>query len=82
MFCMTHQQEYRRDKQMREHLLPDSGQQQMQAMRPALAEPTRRQLVCCTCNAKITYAEAKFCWGNERRFGGLQYCRTHQIDWR
>ncbi len=38
----------------------------------------RRKLVCATCSAKITFAEGKFCWNNERRFGGLQYCREHQ----
>lgn len=38
----------------------------------------RRKLVCSTCGAKITFAEGKFCWNNERRFGGLQYCREHQ----
>ena len=37
-----------------------------------------RKLICATCGAKITFAEGKFCWNNERRFGGLQYCRDHQ----
>jgi hypothetical protein len=37
-----------------------------------------RKLVCATCGAKITFPEGKFCWNNEGRFGGLQYCRTHQ----
>jgi hypothetical protein len=37
-----------------------------------------RKLICAHCNAKISFAEGKFCWGNERRFGGLQYCRDHQ----
>jgi len=39
----------------------------------------RRQLVCATCGGKISFAEGKFCWNNERRFGGLQYCRDHQV---
>lgn len=39
--------------------------------------PTKR-LICASCNAKISYAEGKFCWSNEKRFGGLQYCREHQ----
>lgn len=43
---------------------------------PAIA-PTKR-LICASCNAKISYAEGKFCWSNEKRFGGLQYCREHQ----
>jgi hypothetical protein len=37
-----------------------------------------RKLVCATCGAKISFAEGKFCWNNEARFGGLQYCRQHQ----
>jgi hypothetical protein len=37
-----------------------------------------RKLVCATCGAKITFAEGKYCWNNEARFGGLQYCREHQ----
>lgn len=41
--------------------------------------PLKRKLICMTCNAKISFAEGKFCWGNERRFGGGQYCRQHQI---
>lgn len=38
----------------------------------------RRKLVCASCGTKITFAEGKFCWNNERRFAGLQYCREHQ----
>ncbi len=41
-------------------------------------EHLRRKLICVACNAKISFAEGKFCWGNEARFGGLQYCRAHQ----
>ncbi|MDP3673125.1 MAG: nuclease-related domain-containing protein [Telluria sp.] len=37
-----------------------------------------RKLVCAHCREKITFAEGKFCWNNEKRFGGLQYCREHQ----
>lgn len=40
------------------------------------AEP--RKLICATCGTKISFPEGKFCWNNERRFGGLQYCREHQ----
>ena len=43
-------------------------------------EALRRKLVCVTCRTKITYAEGKFCWNNEPRFGGFQYCRDHQRD--
>lgn len=42
----------------------------------------RRQCKCADCGSKITFAEAKFCWGNARRFGGLQYCRAHQANYR
>lgn len=47
----------------------------------AVADPTpapRKRLICATCGDKISYPEGKFCWNNERRFGGLQYCREHQ----
>lgn len=37
-----------------------------------------RKLVCAHCRLKITFPEGKFCWNNEKRFGGLQYCREHQ----
>lgn len=54
--------------------------------RSAVAQPAsrssetaaRKRLQCATCDVKISYAEGKFCWNNERRFGGLQYCREHQ----
>jgi hypothetical protein len=38
----------------------------------------KRKLVCATCGAKITFQEGKYCWNNEARFGGFQYCREHQ----
>jgi len=44
---------------------------------PAKVEP--KKLICVTCGSKITYAEGKFCWNNALRFGGLQYCRDHQV---
>lgn len=37
-----------------------------------------KRLVCMTCGQKISFAEGRFCWNNAARFGGLQYCRTHQ----
>lgn len=46
------------------------------------AKAERRKLVCATCGSKISYPEGKFCWNNERRFGGLQYCREHQAAFR
>lgn len=45
-------------------------------------EPLRRKLICVTCRQKITFPEGKFCWNNEKRFGGFQYCREHQGDFR
>lgn len=39
-----------------------------------------KRLVCAECGGKISFAEGKFCWGNTRRFGGLQYCREHQAS--
>lgn len=41
-------------------------------------EHPEKKLLCAHCGVKISYAEGKFCWNNERRFGGLQYCREHQ----
>ncbi|MES2634458.1 MAG: nuclease-related domain-containing protein [Pseudomonadota bacterium] len=38
----------------------------------------KRKLICAQCKAKITFPEGKFCWNNEGRFGGFQYCREHQ----
>jgi hypothetical protein len=43
-------------------------------------EGLRRKLICATCRQKISFAEGKFCWNNEARFGGLQYCREHQSE--
>lgn len=42
----------------------------------------RKRLICMTCQNKITYDEGKFCWNNEKRFGGSQYCRQHQANFR
>ncbi|MEY4765495.1 MAG: hypothetical protein RI907_2168 [Pseudomonadota bacterium] len=47
-------------------------------MADAPDESLRRKLVCVTCGAPISFAEGKFCWNNEKRFGGFQYCRVHQ----
>lgn len=38
----------------------------------------KRRLICTSCGVKITLPEGRFCWNNERRFGGAQYCREHQ----
>jgi hypothetical protein len=48
----------------------------------APAEHLRRKLVCVTCAEKISFAEGKFCWNNEARFGGFQYCRDHQAQFK
>lgn len=37
-----------------------------------------KKLICGHCGAKISFPEGKFCWNNEQRFGGMQYCREHQ----
>jgi Nuclease-related domain len=41
-------------------------------------ESLKKKLICVTCGTKISYPEGKFCWNNEKRFGGFQYCREHQ----
>lgn len=40
----------------------------------------KKRLICAACGVKITFPEGKFCWNNPGRFGGQQYCRTHQND--
>ena len=44
------------------------------------APEARKQRICAACGEKISFHEGKFCWNNEKRFGGLQYCREHQKD--
>lgn len=41
-------------------------------------EQPAKKLICAHCGVKISYPEGKFCWNNEKRFGGLQFCREHQ----
>ncbi len=71
-----------------EHLFPAAppAPATIQPNTPALAAADNaqlaRKLVCAECGARITFAEGKFCWSNERRFGGLQYCREHQARFR
>lgn len=31
------------------------------------AEPVKKKLVCMTCGAKISFAEGRFCWSNEKQ---------------
>lgn len=45
---------------------------------PHSFEQPARRLVCARCCVKISFPEGKFCWSNEKRFGGLAYCREHQ----
>lgn len=45
---------------------------------PAALRAAPNTLVCAHCGSKISFPEGKFCWNNDRRFGGLQYCREHQ----
>lgn len=45
-------------------------------------ETGRKRLICITCKTKITFDEGKFCWNNEKRFRGNQYCRQHQANFR
>ena len=44
------------------------------------ASAPAKKLICASCGSKISYAEGKFCWNNEQRFAGLQYCREHQAS--
>ena len=64
-----------------EFMSPKTVSQPPTPSSPATPPPAKsdRKLVCATCGAKISFAEGKYCWNNEARFGGLQYCREHQI---
>lgn len=42
------------------------------------ADERQKKLVCLQCNAKISFVEGRFCWKQEARFKGGQYCREHQ----
>lgn len=46
--------------------------------KPTVPVAEKRKLACATCGMKISFAEGRFCWNNEQRFGGYQYCREHQ----
>lgn len=81
MFCLAHQKEYRRAKASEEKTASRTQPVEVNAAAPEQSDSRKRKLVCCTCDAKITFEEGKFCWNNERRFGGLQYCRMHQADY-
>lgn len=59
-------------------MAPDSHQIDPATSVPADKVHLVKKLICAECGVKISFAEGKFCWGNERRFGGLQYCREHQ----
>lgn len=58
---------------------PGSGQPLSVAEGKPTDEHPVKKLICAHCGVKISYAEGKFCWNNEKRFGGLQYCREHQL---
>jgi hypothetical protein len=49
---------------------------------PTAPAQEKRKLICATCGEKIGFSEAKYCWNNERRFGGKQFCRPHQAAFR
>ncbi|MEN9538360.1 MAG: hypothetical protein RLZZ126_595 [Pseudomonadota bacterium] len=55
-----------------------TGQKSVEPQNPAVPRAAPKTLACAHCGNKITFPEGKFCWNNERRFGGLQYCRGHQ----
>lgn len=55
---------------------PNVGSHRTQAANAE--EAGSKRLICTTCNSKISFPEGKFCWNNEKRFKGNQYCREHQ----
>lgn len=48
------------------------------SQRVEASDAPSKKLICAHCGVKITYAEGKFCWNNNKRFGGEQFCREHQ----
>lgn len=43
-----------------------------------LQKKGKTKLVCAACDVAVSYAVAKFCWGNKPRFAGLVYCMDCQ----
>lgn len=64
---------------MPDWLLPQPTRSQKEATTSQEEPGGRKKLICLTCNGKISYEEGKFCWNNDKRFKGGQYCRTHQV---
>lgn len=42
------------------------------------SEEKKSRLICVSCGAKVTYAVAKFCWNNKKRFDGEVFCMECQ----
>lgn len=61
-------------------LAPKPVQPQKTVAASPLLHAGRKKLVCLSCSNKISYDEGKFCWNNEKRFQGGQYCRMHQAS--
>lgn len=61
-------------------LQPQPAKSQKEVVVTQLEQGGRKKLICLTCNSKISYDEGKFCWNNDKRFKGGQYCRTHQAS--
>lgn len=79
MLCMSHQKALRQTKAAGQPLDSNAHQSKPNDDAP---DPRKRKLICCACETKISFEEGRFCWNNERRFGGLQYCRPHQAAYR
>lgn len=76
--------------------LPEFMQPRAEQVQPVSAQPSKvtseaspgaaapmaekRKLACASCGVKISFPEGKFCWNQEQRFGGYQYCREHQAS--
>jgi hypothetical protein len=52
--------------------------QVLSAPTASIGSESAKRLVCLHCGAKISFAEGRYCWNNEARFKGGQYCREHQ----
>lgn len=65
---------------MPDWLQPQPAKSQKEVVASQAEQVGRKKLICLTCNSKISYEEGKFCWNNDKRFKGGQYCRAHQAE--
>lgn len=63
-----------------EFMQPRAAPSSVKSAKVGSESAPEKRLVCLQCNAKISFAEGRYCWNNPARFGGGQYCREHQAS--